>query len=336
MRRRKYKNKKIMLTAFILLICLTVGYSAFNTIVNLKAKGNIYNKVDLCYTTSDNGDGTVTITDYDKTCGTEVNIPSTIKGKTITKIEEYAFQNKGLTTVTFPNTLTDIGKSAFTDNKLKELEIPASVTEIGAYAFRYMLISKLTLHEGLKYIGLDAFQNNYISEISIPSTVTYIGGGAFAANSVTGDKAFIYGRNSDGSTDYTKLSSYAGKDATGTTIPDTVTTIMPEAYYLVRYEEIDIPSKIKDIPGLCFNNSHATKITLHEGLEKIYNGAFGGSDMQSIDIPSTITYISDTAFSCSWNGCSNHPTLKTININKSANSIAGAPWGSNATVNWLG
>lgn len=41
MRRRKHKNKKIMLTSFILLICLAVGYSAFNTIVNLKAKGNI-------------------------------------------------------------------------------------------------------------------------------------------------------------------------------------------------------------------------------------------------------------------------------------------------------
>ena len=334
MRRKKHKNKKIILTSLILLMCLTVGYASFNTVINLKAKGSVYDKGDLCYTTSDNGDGTVTITDYDKTCGTEVNIPSTIKGKTVTVIGNKAFPSKGITSLTLPDTLKVISSEAFTSNKLKELEIPASVTQIGAYAFRYMYINKLTLHDGLKYIGLDAFQNNYISEINIPSTVTYIGGGAFAANSVTGDKAFIYGINSDGSINYEVLSSYAGKDATGTTIPDTVTTIMPEAYYLVRYEEIDIPSRIKEIPGLCFNNSHATKITLHEGLEEIGSGAFGDTKIASIEIPSTVSFISSYAFSCSWS-CSNHSTLKTININKSENSIAGAPWGSNATVNWL-
>ena len=327
MRRRKYKNKKIMLTSFILLMCLAVGYSAFNTVINLKAKGNVYNKVDLCYTTSDNGDGTVTITDYDKTCGTEVNIPKTIKGKSVTKIGERAFQNKGLTIVTFPDTITFIGSNSFSGNKLKELEVPSSVIEIGAYAFRCMYISKLKLHEGLQIIGMDAFQGNYLIEINIPNSVTSLGGGSFAANSVTGDDAFIYGRNSDGSINYEVLSCYAGKDATGTVIPDTVTKILSEAYNTVKYETIDIPAKIKDIPQYCFAETRATKITLHEGLESIGEHAFGYNRyLEEISIPSTVTVIGYEAFPV---------TLKTININKSANSITGAPWGAtNAQINW--
>ena len=39
--RRKNKNKKIIMLSLALLICMTVGYSAFNTGINLKAKGSI-------------------------------------------------------------------------------------------------------------------------------------------------------------------------------------------------------------------------------------------------------------------------------------------------------
>lgn len=39
--RRKNKNKKIIMFSLVLLMCMMVGYSAFNTNINLKAKGNI-------------------------------------------------------------------------------------------------------------------------------------------------------------------------------------------------------------------------------------------------------------------------------------------------------
>ena len=327
MRRKTRKNKKLVLTSFILLICLAVGYSAFNTVINLKAKGNIHNKVDLCYTTSDNGDGTVTITDYDKTCGTEVKIPKTLKGKTVTKIGGGAFKLKEITKVIIPSTVTRIERAAFENNSINTLEIPSSVTYIGEYSFRHNKINSLILHEGLKSINLDAFQNNYISEINIPSSVTYLGGGTFAANSVTGENAFVYGRNSDGSIDYTTLDCYAGKDATGTTISDTVTTISREAYYTVKYLEIDVPARIKEIPPYCFNETNAKRITLHEGLEKIGENAFGLNwRLGEISIPSTVKAIGYEAFPV---------TLKTININKTENTITGAPWGAtNAQINW--
>ena len=39
--------------------------------------------------------------------------------------------DKGLTSVTIPNSVTSIGQEVFKDNSLKEVTIPNSVTSIG-------------------------------------------------------------------------------------------------------------------------------------------------------------------------------------------------------------
>ena len=326
----------LLVIMFGLLLCLSFGYSAFSTNISFNTKGNVYKVSDKCYMTKDNGDGSVTITGYDKSCGNDVNIPSTIKGLIVSRAEKASFKNKGLTSITLPNTIKYIGTDAFTGNDLTEVEIPSSVTTIDNYAFRNMKIRKLILHDGVQYIGVDAFQGNDLTEINIPKSVTYLGGGSFAANAVTGNDAFIYGRNADGSINYTVLNSYAGKDATGTTIPDTVTVLGIEAYYTVKYLEIDIPSRIKIIPSLCFGDSHATKVTLHDGLEEIRGGAFINTAFSLINIPSTVNFIDKDAFTCPW--CDdNSVALKKINVNKKSGSLEGAPWGAvNATVNWTG
>ena len=329
-RRDAKKQKKIIVfSLFAALLCLSISYAAFSTNINLTAKGNVYKVSDKCYRTSDNGDGTVTITDYDKSCGTEVNIPSTIKGLTVTKIGDNSFQNKGITKLTLPDTLLEIGVFAFHLNKIETLTLPDNLKTVKAYAFRLNSIQKLNLNDGLEEIGLDAFDSNYLTEIKIPSSVTKLGGGAFAKNNLKGDAAFIYGINSDGSTNYSVLNSYAGKDATGTFIPDTVTVIQTEAYVNVHYEEITIPGRIKEIDGYTFYNSEAKKITIEEGVEEISSYAFSKSNITSINLPSTIKTLG-YAFS-------DTPTLKKINICKKENTIEGTPWGAtNATVNWIG
>ena len=46
----------------------------------------------------------------------------------------------------------------------------------------------------MQSLFLHVFAENYLTELNIPDSVTYLGGGVFSANSVTGDKAFIYGK----------------------------------------------------------------------------------------------------------------------------------------------
>lgn len=329
-RKARKRRKKILIMS---LLCfsffMVIGYASFSTKLSIGAKGNIYDVSEKCFTTVDNGDGTVTITDYDESCGTTVDIPRKLRGLTVTKIGDKAFYNKGLVSLNLPDTLIEIGKSAFNSNGLTSLEVPASVQLINWYAFRYNKLTTLSLNEGLKTIGLNAFAGNYLTEINIPKSVNNLGGGAFTLNSVTGDDAFIYGRNSDGSIDYSTLVSYAGKNATGTTIPSTVTKLGAEAYSAVRYDEIDIPSRIEDISSYCFNGTWAKKVTFHDGLKSIGYNAFSYTSIASMEIPSTVININSNAFSFM-------SSLKTININKASGSISGSPWGAEgASVNWL-
>ena len=54
---------------------------------------------------------------------------------TVTKINDRAFQNKGLYTVTLPTTLESIGSYAFSGNKMSDILIPGNVTYLGSNAF---------------------------------------------------------------------------------------------------------------------------------------------------------------------------------------------------------
>ena len=124
------------------------------------------------------------------------------------------------------------------------------------------------------------------------------------------------------------MDSYAGQDATGTSIPDSVVTLGDEAYTDVHYEKIDVPARIKYISSFCFHGSYAKEVTLHEGLKAIYSSAFGYTGFSSIDIPSSVEYIESNVFN-------HNSNLETINVNKKINSIENAPWGSDAKVNWV-
>ena len=52
-----------------ILIFLYIGYGAFETSINLKAKCNVYKASDRCFQISDNSVGNVSITGYDVSCG---------------------------------------------------------------------------------------------------------------------------------------------------------------------------------------------------------------------------------------------------------------------------
>ena len=91
---------------------------------------------DFMYSVLD--DGTIMIDKYNGSA-VELDIPSTIAGKTVTVIGSGAFSYcESLTSVTIPDSAKEIGRYAFQDcTSLTSVTIPNSVTEIGGHALGY-------------------------------------------------------------------------------------------------------------------------------------------------------------------------------------------------------
>ena len=175
---------------------------------------------ESCFTVGTINDGDeVAIIDYDETCGSDVIIPSTIKGYKVTVIgnsdtaivkqlsnrnnnynlkdlNNYqnniivqptayrpngSFENKNLTSVVIPDSVAAIGDYAFYSNQLTSIKIPDSVTIIGDSAFYNNQLTSVEFSNPSKLERIEriAFQNNNISTVSIPETVTYLACTAF-------------------------------------------------------------------------------------------------------------------------------------------------------------
>ena len=102
----------------------------------------------------------------------DVTIPSCYKGKPVTAINNAAFTNSAVTSVTIPDSVTSIPDAAFVNcSQLTNISIPNSVTYIGFSAFDGCAsLKSITLPSSLRTIGNSAFAG-------CPSlmTVTYPG-----------------------------------------------------------------------------------------------------------------------------------------------------------------
>ena len=156
---------------------------------------DMYTPTDAsCFTTTTNEDNTITITDYDASCGKDVVIPKTINDLTVTIIGngvwnngnlEKSFANKNLTSVVIPDSVTTIGENAFDSNQLTSVTIPDSVTTIGNSAFDSNQLTSVFIPDSVTTIGDYAFYGNQLTSVTIGNNVTTIGDSAFSTNQLT-------------------------------------------------------------------------------------------------------------------------------------------------------
>ena len=259
----------------------------------------------------------------------EIVIPATYNGKSISAVLDYAFHNaSNLKQITIPEGVTTIGDRAFEGCRgLTSITIPDSVTSIGDYAFYGCSgLTSITIPDSVTSIGVYAFSGcSGLTYITIPDSVTSIGGNAFSGCS--GLVAVYYEgtasswdsiATSNGNTNLTDAARYYYSEIQPTQtgnwwhredgVPVAWVTVGLEfaldgdAYTVTGYEgtatSIVIPSTYEGKPVVSIG----------------YEAFWGFSSLISISIPEGVTSIGERAF---WN-CSG---LTYITIPKSVTSI---------------
>lgn len=79
-------------------------------------------------------DGTASVVGYDGEV-IELEIPEMLEGRAVTRIENHAFEESGVTSVKLPSTLKEVGEYAFAGTPLVEIDIPDSVVHLEGGAF---------------------------------------------------------------------------------------------------------------------------------------------------------------------------------------------------------
>ncbi|EGO9490898.1 leucine-rich repeat domain-containing protein, partial [Enterococcus faecalis] len=233
------------------------------------------------------------ITGYDATLGgTDVVIPDSINGIPITTIADSAFSNKGLTSVTFPNTVTRINRLAFDNNPaLSNVQLPSNLTTIGMGAFRECGLTNVVIPDSVTTLDSYAFYWNKLTDVTIGSGVSYISTFAFANNPLV-------------NVNLGNVTRIGAQAFTGTTI-----------------NELVVPATVQRIERQAFENANINKLVLTEGLSYIGEAAFRNSMFQTLELPNSVTTIEKRAFV--------DGKLTTVKIGTSLKTINSSTFASN-------
>lgn len=155
-------------------------------------------------------------------------------------------------------------------------------------------LSEVVIPDGVVSIGPMAFWNKRMISVVIPDTVTEIGDEAFLdctslksvviPESVTsiGNRAFNYCK---------KLSKVS--------IPKSVTYIGDEVFQGSQWlSDLKKKNTLVVVNNILIDGTGATgKVTIPKNVKMISGSAFSGSKLESISIPSSVTYIGSYCFS---------------------------------------
>lgn len=228
----------------------------------------------------------------------------------VTKIDDISFANTMIRSVCFPSNLLIIGDDAFSDcaSLSGTLNLPESLISIGANAFlNCSFTGVLHLPNSLEYIGYRAFDDAgfFVGSLRMPDKITKLYGWTFKSE----EKEAFSGR-----LDLNNVVEYGESDFrccgfSGDLIIPNGTIKIPNNFISLYYglgglSKIIFPSTLKEIGENAFDSHEhlCGEIVFPEGLLHIGKDAFRScSQIEKIELPSTIQSISQRAFS----NCSN-------------------------------
>ena len=255
-----------------------------------------------------------------------VVLPDYYKKKAVLSIQQRAFENKSMTTITIPDSVTSIEDGAFYGCGDLQYNEYYNGCYLGNEKNPYIVFMKAkskdiafcVIHNETKKIYASAFYGcSSLTSIIIPDSVTSIGGNAFYGcsrltsiklpDSVTwsSDKAF-----------------YGCSSLTSIKLPDSITSIGYEAFRdCSNLTSITLPDSVTSIDNSAFNScSSLTSITIPDSVTSIGSWVFYGcSSLTNVTIPDSVTEIGYEAFY----GCSSLTNITVDSKNKKYQSIDG-------------
>jgi len=246
-------------------------------------------------------DGTAVITGW-KYAG-KLSIPAAVDGLTVTcvdKPEERTGKWTALTQLVLPDSLRFIGERAFEKNQLKELKIPAGVERIGDAAF---------VPDG----------KNTLKKVTFLGAKTELGKGIFgytldpnqlldAANA--GNSLLFTNLMKEYDDDPSKWQDYYAAGAT-LSAPELTVVCWPgstaDRLYLSSTKKNYLKwtaENVRTAPaekvlgqGVVGTDETIYELIIPEGVEEIADGAFAGTALSRVSLPSTLKKIGKDAFS---------------------------------------
>ena len=195
-----------------------------------------------------------------------VVVPSSVNGKTVTVIEESAFDGydlQALKSVVLPDTIKEIGRSAMTD--LEEVHLPDGLQRIGNYAFGGYSSEQINIPDSVEFIGAEAFHNSALTSVKLPASLVKI----------------------------CEMPFYECYDLTEITIAEENT----------NYKTVDGVLYTEDGKTLIqYPHGKGSSYSIEDGTETIAYGAFAEDDddtetpLRHIDFPDTLIEIENAAF----------------------------------------
>lgn len=330
----------------VFLICLFTLLSVFS----VYADSFSYNGV--LYEVVSESSKTCTVFGIHGNNGSDVIIPSTAvwSGKVIyendkpikrdvsyTVVSITHASNRGLVSITLPETVVSIGEKAFYElPNLTTVNFPASLKSIGAQAFEYCRsLRNATLPHNVSYIGREAFNSTDLREIHVPNSVTTIERGAYAGceNLITAtfsasvsrlENAMFSQCKSLTTVNLTHSITEIGDGAfaqcdklANIDLPASLSQIGRQAFLgCFALKSIDIPGGVYKVGDEAFMSCRSLKdVTLREGISVIGESAFEFCfSLRSLHLPSTVKTIEKGAFwSCT--------SLSTLDLSDNLETI---------------
>jgi len=206
----------------------------------------------------------------------ELEVPGTLNGFTVTRIEANAFSNlENLKHITLPETLQSIGSCAFANcYALEEIILPDSVTSVEYSAFDQCHgLKSIKFSSNLHELKNDTFNNTGVTNLTIPNSVKQIGGERVFANCANLKTLVVEG------SPYIGLDAFRYCQALETVVLEPGVATIGEAAFqcCINLKTVTIPNSVHNIYKNAFDQTGDDLTIIYDGTQEEWE-TITGSD----------------------------------------------------------